>query len=135
MIALDTNVLLRLLAEDADEQATRQRVRAARLIDVAEAAGDRLFVADVVLCEVVWMLGRTYRASRASIRETVAALLQTRHLAFEAPDGIGRALAAFGGGTGDFADYLIRERAREAGCTGVATFDRALLREDGFVAP
>ena len=54
---------------------------------------------------------------------------------FEAPDGLGRALSAFARGTGDFADYVTRERAREAGCTEVATFDRALLREDGFVAP
>ncbi|MDQ6924981.1 MAG: type II toxin-antitoxin system VapC family toxin [Candidatus Eremiobacteraeota bacterium] len=128
-------MLLRLLVDDPEEQATRQRVNAARLIDVVDAARDHLFVADVVLCEVVWTLRRTYGVSRASIRETLAALLQTQHLAFEAPDGISRALVAFTKGKGDFADYVIRERAREAGCEYVATFDRALLREEDFRLP
>ena len=36
---------------------------------------------------------------------------------------------------GDFADYVIKEHARAAGCDEVATFDWALLKEPGFVAP
>ena len=35
----------------------------------------------------------------------------------------------------DFADYVIRERARRNGCEAVATFDKTLLKERGFVAP
>jgi predicted nucleic-acid-binding protein len=42
---------------------------------------------------------------------------------------------AFAAGRGDFADYVMRESARAAGCHEVATFDRALLREPGFIAP
>ena len=37
-------------------------------------------------------------------------------------------------GRGDFADYLIREHANEAGCEAVVTFDRVLHRDPGFVA-
>jgi predicted nucleic-acid-binding protein len=43
------------------------------------------------------------------------------------------AIEAYGSRRGDFADYLILEHAREAGCSAVASFDRALLREPGFV--
>jgi predicted nucleic-acid-binding protein len=45
------------------------------------------------------------------------------------------ALGAFAAGAGGFTDYFIRAQAHAAGCDAVATFDRALLREPGFVAP
>ena len=51
------------------------------------------------------------------------------------PTGLVRALAAFIRGKGDFADSVIKEHAQAAGCDGVATFDRTLLKEEGFVAP
>jgi predicted nucleic-acid-binding protein len=53
----------------------------------------------------------------------------------DSTDRLVRAVRAYRDSKGDFADYLIREVAREAGCTEVATFDRALLRDDGFVSP
>lgn len=46
-----------------------------------------------------------------------------------------RAIDAFATGRGDFADYIIREDALAAGCTSIATFDRALLREKSFAQP
>jgi predicted nucleic-acid-binding protein len=42
--------------------------------------------------------------------------------------------AGYAHGKGDFADYVIREQARAAGCERIATFDRALLEEELFVA-
>ena len=46
-----------------------------------------------------------------------------------------RALRAFADGKGDFADFLLRERAFAHGAQAVATFDRALLGSPGFVSP
>ena len=62
-------------------------------------------------------------------------LLRAKHLAFSVPDQLTRAHAAYAAGKGDFADYLVREHARGAGCDEVATFDKVLLRERGFTAP
>lgn len=56
-------------------------------------------------------------------------------MSFRDVDGLVRALEGFVTGKGDFADYVIKEHARTAGCDEVATFDRALLKETGFVAP
>ncbi|MGH7717247.1 MAG: PIN domain-containing protein [Gemmatimonadaceae bacterium] len=131
MIALDTNVLVRFLVEDDEAQTAA----AAALVDRAIASDDALFISDVVLCETVWVLAGSYRVARSQIATTLRDLLRARHLAFSAPDALARGLDAFGRGRGDFADYLIREHAREAGCEAVATFDRALLSERGFVAP
>lgn len=135
MIGVDTNVLLRVLVDEDDEQANRQRALVVRLFQDAEAAGERLLVTDVALCEVVWAMRYIYGVPRATLRERIQTLVTTRIFAFESPQGVDRAVAAYAAGRGDFADYLIRERAREAGCRTIVTFDRALHREDGFVAP
>ena len=131
MIALDTNVLVRYLVEDDKAQSAA----AASAIDRAVAKGEELFVSDIVLCETAWVLAGSYKVSRAVIATTLRDLLHAKHLAFASPDELTRALDAFVRGKGDFADYLIREHARTAGCSAVLTFDRALLAEKGYAAP
>jgi predicted nucleic-acid-binding protein len=131
VIALDTNVLVRYLVEDDDAQTAR----AAALIEGAAAGEDPLFVSQVVLCEVVWVLVSVYDQSRAQVQAVLDGLVRASHLHLEDAERLRRALVAYTGGQGDFADYVIRERARAAGCDHVATFDKKLLREEGFVAP
>jgi predicted nucleic-acid-binding protein len=41
----------------------------------------------------------------------------------------------FAAGPGDFADFVILESAIEGGATQVLTFDKALHKHSGFVAP
>lgn len=130
MIALDTNVLVRYLVEDD----AKQTALAAALIDRAIADGEPLFVSDIVVCETVWVLSVRYDVRRAEIASVLRNLFRARHLAYSAVDQLVRALDAYATGEGDFADYLIREQARAAECESVATFDRVLVRERGFVA-
>ena len=66
---------------------------------------------------------------------TVDTLLRATHLSFPTRAELRTALGAYATGRGDFADYVIRERALAAGCTAVVTFDRALHGEPGFAAP
>lgn len=91
--------------------------------------------ADLALCETVRVLLSAYRVSRAEVIDVLAGLLKASHLNFRDADELRRALAAFRAGRGDFADYLIQQHARAAGCHEVATFDKALLREKGFISP
>lgn len=130
-VALDTNVLVRFLVEDD----AKQTADAAALIESAITADETLFVSDVVMCETVWVLSSVYQFARSEIAATLATLLRASHLAFRTTDLLVRAVEAFAQGRGDFADYVIRESAMEAGCEAVATFDRALLGERGFRAP
>jgi predicted nucleic-acid-binding protein len=129
--ALDTNVLVRFLVEDDAAQSTR----AAALIELTVAADERLYVSDIVLCELVWVLSGAYGFRRTEISAVLSELTRARHLAFDSSDRIARCVRAFDAGRGDFADYLISEHARDAGYDTVATFDRALLRQDGFISP
>jgi len=131
VIALDTNVLVRYLVEDDKTQSAA----AAAAIDRAVAKGEELFVSDIVLCETACVLAASYKVPRTTIAGILRDLLHAKHLAFRSPDELTRALDAFTHGTGDFADYVIREHARTAECTTVLTFDRTLLTEKGFAAP
>lgn len=131
MIALDTNVLVRFLVQDDPAQSAR----AAKLIERAVARNEALFVSDLVLCETVWVLLSAYRVPRAEVADLLAQVLKASHLAFRDAEALLRALRAFVRGKGDFTEYVIREHALIAGCDDVATFDRALLKEKGFIAP
>jgi len=112
VIGLDTNVLVRFLVEDDDEQT----LKATQLIEGAVRAGVPLYVSAVVLCEVIWVLARIYRLTKDELVEIVRSLVQTPELEIEGRDGVRRALEAFVSGKGDFSDDLIRRwpSARDA---------------------
>lgn len=130
MIALDTNVLVRFLVEDDAAQLKKAR----QLLQEAVDSNSFCFVSDVVMCEVVWVLERSYKFRRTEIGEVLGRLLRAGNLAFSSSERLVRALEAYDAGRGDFADYLIREHAWASGCEAVATFDGDLLKEPGFVA-
>jgi predicted nucleic-acid-binding protein len=131
VIALDTNVLVRILVED-DAQ---QTAAANRLVERALAEDATLFLPSIVLCETAWVLARAYRFPRADLVRVLTQVLATRQLDVENAEEAERALAAYATGRGDLADYLIRERAHAAGAHVVATFDRAVQSDPGFVSP
>ena len=128
MIGVDTNLLVRyLVGDDPDQEA-----RAASFLTRTSTDGERLFVPQIVVCELVWVLSYAYGKNRDEIASGLEALLRTRQLTFEEPDQIRAALERFAIGDGDLADWLIWERSRAAGCEHVVTFDSRLLRSPQF---
>jgi predicted nucleic-acid-binding protein len=122
LTGLDTNVLVRYLTADDP----RQSRRAAALVAEAVSAGDRLFVGAVVLCELVWVLRGAYSLDRPTIAMALDRILATAQIEIDEKDIVREALEDYRAGSGDFADYVIGRRAREAGCEKTATFDRRL---------
>jgi predicted nucleic-acid-binding protein len=133
VLGIDTNVLVRFLVADDAEQASRAAAMFAR----ATAEGDRLFVAQIVVCELAWVLRHAYHKGPEEIAAAIEALLRTRQLVFEDVGQVRSALERYAAGEGDLADWLIWQRSRAAGADRVATFDRRLLRSPEFaeVAP
>lgn len=131
MIALDTNVLVRFLVEDDPDQTQRAQKVLQRAVDTDTTC----YVSEVVMCEIVWVLETCYKFRRNEITGVLERLIRARHLAFSSLDRLARALQSYRSGQGDFADYVIREHARTAGCESVVTFDGDLLKEHGFLAP
>jgi len=83
-------------------------------------------VGDIVLAEVVRVLGSGYRLPRARIADTIRELLEAGPFTFESVDRVGRALVRYRQGDGGFADYLILETALDQGASRLASFGRAL---------
>ena len=128
MIAVDTNVLVRLIVNDDEAQARAVE----RLFIKARRDQTALFVSDVVLCELAWVLTRRYRLSRFDSAEELENLLETELIGVANEGVVSRAASAYRSGKGDFADYLIREQALAAEASEVVTFDRSVKGEAGF---
>ncbi len=92
MIALDTNVLVRLLTRDHEEQALRVKA----LFDSHEGEDGIFFVSDIVLAELCWTLERSYRHSRSEMDAAISALSVNRSLSLESSHAVEEALEISG---------------------------------------
>ncbi|MDP9122243.1 MAG: type II toxin-antitoxin system VapC family toxin [Acidobacteriota bacterium] len=128
MIALDTNVLVRLLV--ADEP--RQHAQAEQLLVDSMEAGEACFLSDPVLCELAWVLESCYDASRADILAALRDLLSRDLVVFSDRAVIREAVERYRHGKAGFADYLIGALGRIQGARATYTFDRSLLNQEGF---
>jgi predicted nucleic-acid-binding protein len=128
VIGLDTNILARYLTQDDPAQSRRANA----VIAEATRRGDRCAVNSIVLCELVWVLRDAYGFDRGTVVTTLEKILDTAQFVIEDRDQARRALADYRHGPGDFSDYLIGWRNRQAGCSETATFDRALRRTGLF---
>src|SRR5271156_2830769 len=108
MRGLDTNVLVRYLT--ADDR--KQLELAERTIEECRKTGEQLYLTMPTLCELVWVLSRSYGQSKAAIIGTLDMILQMELFRIERESLVHRALAAYRAGKGDFADYVIGEIGR-----------------------
>jgi len=109
--------------------------RVERLMLKLEEDGEEAIVTDNTLSEVVWVLETSYKVTKPEIVVALQAIVGVLGFQVVSPSRFYGALKAYIAGKGDFADYLLREQAVEAGCRAVATFDKALLTDAGFIEP
>jgi len=126
--AVDTNVLVRYMAADEPQQT---RV-AEHFIESCKREQETIFVPILVLCELVWVLERSYRNSKGGILAALDQILETDLFAIENDSLVRRSIEEYRVGKGNFADYLIGNVAKHAGCSDIVTFDRALAGAQGF---
>jgi predicted nucleic-acid-binding protein len=128
MRGLDTNVLVRYLVADD----VHQTAFAVRLVEQSRRTGEHLYISALVLCETVWVLSRTYGQAKAEIIRALELILRTKQFQIGNDILVRRSLDAFRDGRGDFADYVIGEICRRAGCEDCITLDRRLNGAAGF---
>jgi predicted nucleic-acid-binding protein len=128
MKGVDTNVLVRYITRDdpAQERA------ASRFLESARKRAEPIFVNVIVLCELVWVLGRTYEYSRTEVAAVIGQLLTTEQIVVEETDLAWLALSDFKASRGDFADCLIGRKNERLGCDATVTFDGRLKGLAGF---
>lgn len=122
MIALDTNVLLRLVLRDDEAQAQRAR----ELVEAHAHSDASLFISDVVLVEFVWVLRSRYALPSDAIAHTLHAMLDNATLAWQSRTAAVEALRFFEQGGVDFPDCLVVALAHSHHCETVATFDQGM---------
>lgn len=124
MVALDTNILVRLVTND--DPAAALRVQA--VLDAELAAERECVVGHIVLCELVWVLQRLYGYNLQQCQHTVSSLLGFAGLRFEALPAVLAAYKAWEKHGGDWADHLIGAQMQALGCDAVLTLDKAASR-------
>lgn len=113
-ITADTNVLVRAVVRDDEQQAcaAEKVLREAAVIAVALPS----------LCEFVWVLRRVYGLDPADIAAAIRALLDTANLVVNRPAAeAGLAMLEAGG---DFADGVIAHEGNWLGGETFVSFDR-----------
>ncbi len=119
MIGLDTNILVRFIAQDHPTQTAA----ATRVID-SLSSDDPGYLSLIVIAELVWVLRFSYRFDKQEIERVVERLLRSRELVLENKEIVSQALIKFRTSRADFADCLIERGGRSAGCQHVLTFDK-----------
>jgi len=116
MRAVDTNILVRLFADDDAEQA-----------ELAEQvlASDTIFLPKTVILEFEWIMRSIYREPRAAIAVAIQRLLETMNFQVEDQATVARAVNWFGQGM-DFSDAL--HLASSTHVDDFVTFDLAMRR-------
>jgi predicted nucleic-acid-binding protein len=120
MLALDTNLLVRLVVNDDLRQAAQVRKWLEKHATVLKPA----YVDHLVLAELSWVLHQGYGYARQDIHQVIALLMDTEGIEVERPELVQASLDAYAVTAADFSDCLLASRAQAAGYSPVLTFDK-----------
>jgi len=122
MRAIDTNVLVRLIARDDAAQTA-----------LAEAFVEKgAWVPLLALVEMAWVLDAVYARTAEQIATCIDMLLSHEQLVLERGETVEAALDQYRAKPrAGFSDCLMLEVARTAGHLPFGTFDKALSRREG----
>jgi predicted nucleic-acid-binding protein len=122
MRAIDTNVLVRLIARDDSRQTA-----------AAEAFVEKgAWVSVLALAEATWVLATVYELSSKDLAQMIEMLLDHRDLVLQDSEAVQEALKLFKAKPAlGFSDCLMLHVAQKAGHLPLGTFDRSLAKVDG----
>lgn len=122
MRAVDTNVVIRLIARDDPRQ-----------VAAAESfVRDGAWVSTLALAEAVWVLGTVYQLTTGAQARAIEMLLNHRELVVQDAETVAAALELFRSKPAlGFSDCLMLQLARKAGHLPLGTFDRSLAKNAG----
>jgi len=120
--AVDTNVLVRLIARDDPRQT-----------EVAEAfVAQGAWVSHLVLIETTWVLDSVFDLDHGAVATAIEMLLSHEHLTLQDADVVAAALEQYRSRPRlGFSDCLVLEAACKAGHVPLGTFDRDLAKLAG----
>ena len=130
MIGLDTNILVRYLAQDDPAQSPR----ATKIIERKISKDSPGFISSVVIVETVWTLMRSYKMEIKDIMEIIKEFLHADDLQLEHREEVWKAHQLVCAHGLDFADALLGAIHRSQGCDYTLTFDKGAAKSNLFRA-
>jgi predicted nucleic-acid-binding protein len=121
MIGLDTNILVRYIAQDDAAQAAK----ATDIIESQLTSKNPGYICAVVLVEIGWVLLRAYKVRPEMLKTVFERLLCTAEFSIEHRDEAWRALRLMDSQGVDFADAFLGLINQKQGCEKTLTFDKA----------
>ena len=131
MIGLDTNILVRYITQDDAQQAQR----ANRIIEHLCSKTSQGYIAQIVLCELVWVLQRAYGYDKQQVVSVLDQVLVTIEFSIENEDIARKALEAWRNGVAGYSDYLLVLANQSAGCELTYSFDMKLAQHPEVAVP
>ena len=128
MIGLDTNILVRYLAQDDSIQSPQ----ATQIIERQLTEKRPGFISLVTMVETVWVLDRVYGLSTQEVAHAVERILQADTLVVQNEQEVFTAMLALKIGAGSFSDALIGALGAWAGCSATLSFDKKAKRLKQF---
>ena len=120
MKGIDTNILIRFLIGDDEQQATKVY----KLFKTAESEKNEFFVPLLVVLELIWVLESVYQITRVEILDSISDLVLMPVLRFENKSGVQQFVFAAQENNYDLSDLLIAHSAKVNGCEVVLTLDK-----------
>jgi predicted nucleic-acid-binding protein len=127
LIGLDTNILVRYIAQDDAIQSPKATALIEQLSE--DEPG---FIALVSIVELVWVMQSCYAATKAEIVAVLDKLLKVRTFCVENADVVFNAVRGYARSNADFADCLIERSGHRANCSHTMTFDEKAAKAAGM---
>ena len=127
MRAVDTNIIIRFLVKDDPKQCLAVK----KMFEKIENLGDKLWVSNVVVLEMVWVLRSRYTASRDEILTAVKTLLDMVILEFQDAEIVEQFYYSAQNAPLELDDLLIGMTAKVS-CDFTWTFDRKVSKSKFF---
>jgi predicted nucleic-acid-binding protein len=128
MIGIDTNILVRYLTGDDSEQVAKVD----ELFSPYLGKKHQIFVNNIVLCELIWVLESGYKYSKGQISSALQSILQTTEFCFEDQHLLFLALNSYDLYKMDFSDALIAEINYKHNCSSTFSFDQNAVNSNKF---
>jgi len=116
MIRVDTNIIVRYLADDIEDQA----LKAQKILE-----NKRVFISNEVLAEVIYVMCGIYEFSRKEVSEALIELIEFDNIFVERKLFLKKALELFISTKLDFVDCLLCSYSE---IDEIKTFDKKLLK-------
>ncbi|MDW7730373.1 MAG: PIN domain-containing protein [Bacillota bacterium] len=124
---IDANIILRFLTNDEPNQAAA----CAKLLKRVEQNLEEVYIADLVMADIVWTLEKYYKVEKQKIREIVSRILALAGLKCSSKNTFLEALDIYADHNIDWTDAFVIAQMFAAGRQEIYSYDRDFDKVDG----